>query len=79
MNNNEKVEIRINTEFIKLESLLKYGGFAQTGGDAKLIIQNGEVYVNDQKCLQRGKKIRPGDSVRFGKADIYVIKELEKT
>jgi len=55
--------IQITTEFIKLEGLLKFSGIAETGGDAKLMIQDGEVTVNGEVCTQRGKKLRPGDVV----------------
>ena len=57
------MNIRIDTEFIKLDSLLKLSGIAMTGGQAKIIIQNGDVKVNGEVCTQRGKKIRPGDKV----------------
>ena len=53
--------IKINTEFIKLEALLKFAGVAETGGEAKLAIQNGEVKVNGELCTMRGKKLHPGD------------------
>lgn len=53
--------IKINTEFIKLEALLKFAGAVETGGEAKLTIQNGEVKVNGAPCTMRGKKLRPGD------------------
>ena len=53
--------IKINTEFIKLEALLKFAGVAETGGEAKLAIQNGEVRVNGELCTMRGKKLHPGD------------------
>ena len=53
-------KIYIDTEFIKLDSLLKIGGFG-TGGQAKLLIQNGGVLVNGDVCTMRGKKMRPGD------------------
>jgi ribosome-associated protein len=62
----------ITTEFIKLEGLLKFEGVAETGGDAKLMIQNGEVSVNGEVCLMRGKKIFPGDVVTFGDVEITV-------
>ena len=55
----------ISTEFIKLDALLKYSGIASTGGEAKIIILGEEVFVNGKLCLERGKKIRPGDIVRF--------------
>lgn len=57
--------VTLNTEFIKLDSLLKMIGEASTGGQAKIMIQKGEVYVNNTVCLQRGKKIRIGDFVRI--------------
>ena len=55
----------ITTEYIKLDSLLKYEGLVETGGDAKLRIQAGEVKVNGDQCTMRGKKLRPGDVVEI--------------
>ena len=55
--------IRIHTDFIKLEALLKFAGWCETGGEAKERIQGGEVLVNGAPCTMRGKKIRPGDVV----------------
>lgn len=55
----------ISTEFIKLQDLLKYAGLVETGGEAKERVQAGEVQVNGEVCVQRGKKIRPGDKVLF--------------
>ena len=55
----------ITTEFIRLQDLLKYEGLCETGGMAKVRIQDGEVLVNGEKCTMRGKKIRPGDTVTF--------------
>ncbi len=49
-------------EFIKLQDLLKFAGAVETGGDAKLIIQEGRVAVNGEVCTMRGKKLRPGDA-----------------
>ena len=57
----ETNEIQIRTEFIKLQDLLKFAGAVETGGDAKLIIQEGRVKVNGEVCTMRGKKMRPGD------------------
>ena len=53
--------IKIYTEFIKLQDQLKFAGAVETGGDAKLIIQEGRVTVNGEVCTMRGKKMRPGD------------------
>ena len=58
--------VQITTEFIKLDSLLKFGGVCQTGGEAKNAIQAGDVAVNGAVCTERGKKIRPGDRVVIG-------------
>ena len=57
--------IHIDTEFIKLEALLKLSGAVMTGGEAKRVIQMGFVRVNGNICTERGKKIRPGDVVLF--------------
>ncbi len=57
----ETHEIKIHTEFIKLQDLLKFAGAVETGGDAKLVIQEGRVAVNGEPCAMRGKKLRPGD------------------
>ncbi len=55
--------VRIRTEFIKLDSLLKFAGLCDTGGFAKELIQQGRVKVNGEICTMRGKKIRPGDEI----------------
>ncbi len=61
--------VTIDSEWIKLEALLKLAGWCGTGGQAKVRIQKGEVTLNGEVCLQRGKKCRGGDVVRMdGKA-----------
>ena len=55
----------IQTEFIKLQDLLKFANLVSTGGEAKERVQAGEVTVNGEVCTMRGKKIRPGDDVAF--------------
>lgn len=57
----QEEHIKINTEFIKLDALLKFAGAVETGGKAKLAIQDGEVKVNGELCAMRGKKLHPGD------------------
>ena len=64
--------ITISTEFIKLQDLMKFGSLTASGGEAKVLIQEGEVSVNGEVCLQRGKKIRPGDTVSFRGKDYAV-------
>ena len=61
MTNTEKV--LITTEFIKLDSFLKYAGLTDTGGQAKEMVLEGMVKVNGEVCTMRGKEIRPGDVV----------------
>lgn len=53
--------VKIQTEYIKLQDLLKFAGAVETGGEAKERIQSGEVLVNGEPCTMRGKKLRPGD------------------
>lgn len=57
--------ITIETEFIKLDALLKFAVLTATGGEAKQVITDGMVAVNGETCTMRGKKIRPGDTVTF--------------
>ena len=66
--------IKITTEFIKLDQLLKFANLVGTGGEAKLAIQDGLVTVNGEVCTMRGKKIRPGDRVELG-GEIALIVE----
>ena len=63
MTNMEK--IKIETEFIKLDALLKFAVLVGSGGEAKTVIADGMVSVNGEVCTMRGKKIRPGDTVEF--------------
>ncbi|MFZ5353895.1 MAG: RNA-binding S4 domain-containing protein [Bacillota bacterium] len=65
-------EVKIETEFIKLDQFLKYENIVPTGGEAKNAIMDGMIKVNGQVELARGKKLRPGDKVEaFG--ETYII------
>ena len=57
--------ITITTEYIKLQDLLKLAAVTATGGEAKLLIQEGQVLVNGEVCTMRGKKCRAGDTVEL--------------
>ena len=59
------IEIEINSEFIKLDSLLKYAGIVETGGIGKEIIREERIKVNGELCTMRGNKIRSGDRVQI--------------
>lgn len=69
----QKQQIKIETEFIKLDSLLKFSGVVETGGHAKEMILEGMVAVNGEICTMRGKKIRPGDRVSIDEIEIEVV------
>ncbi|MCI6824838.1 MAG: RNA-binding S4 domain-containing protein [Ruminococcus bromii] len=64
--------IKIDSEYIKLQDLMKFCGLVGTGGEAKIVIQNGEVKVNGEVCTMRGKKLRAGDKVEFDGTEIIV-------
>ncbi len=64
--------ILIDTEFIRLDNLMKYVGAVDTGGQAKLEIQGGFVKLNGEICTMRGKKIRAGDKVEYD-SKIYEV------
>ena len=68
--------ITITTEFIRLDALLKLGGALDTGGQAKFVIQNGEVEVNGEVCTMRGKKMRDGDYAEYN-GGRYTVKVEE--
>lgn len=59
------IEIQISTEFIKLDSFLKFSGAASLGSEAKMYVLDELVKVNGEICTQRGKKLYKGDIVEF--------------
>lgn len=65
-------KIAIDTEFIRLDALLKLAGAFETGGMAKLAIQGGAVRVNGEVCTMRGKKMRAGDRAECGQT-VYEV------
>ena len=68
-------KITIKTEYIKLQDLLKFANLVASGGEAKVLIQDGLVTVNNEICTQRGKKIRPGDKVVLNGTELEVAYE----
>ena len=58
-------DVPITTEFIKLQDAMKFANLVESGGEAKVVIQEGDVSVNGEVCTQRGRKLRPGDSFTF--------------
>ncbi|MBE6949411.1 MAG: RNA-binding S4 domain-containing protein [Ruminococcaceae bacterium] len=67
--------IEIETDFIKLDALLKFAAIVQTGGEAKMVIADGMVKVDGEVCTQRGKKIYPGQKVTFEDIKLIISKK----
>ena len=63
---------KIRDEYIKLGQALKASGLTESGVDSKYAIQDGLVKVNGEVCLQRGKKLVPGDMVTFGEKNLKI-------
>jgi len=66
-------EIKIKTPYIELDSFLKFASVCMTGGEAKLLIQGGEILVNGEVCTMRKKKLYPGDRVTADGCEFTVI------
>ena len=64
--------ITIQTEYIKLDALLKYAALVPSGGEAKTVVAAGEVRINGEVCTMRGKKLRPGDVVEYDSQRILI-------
>lgn len=73
------VEISLRDEYIKLGQALKAAGIAESGVDAKYMIQDGEVLVNGEKEFQRGKKLHEGDEVLCRDTVIKILSPVEKS
>lgn len=69
-------QIKISTDFIKLQQLLKFSGAADIGSEAKEMIAEGIVKVNGEVCLMRGKKLRSGDVAEIQGEDIILRLEV---
>ncbi|TAL16530.1 RNA-binding S4 domain-containing protein [bacterium] len=67
------LEVRIDTEFIRLDQFMKLADLAQGGGEAKMLVQGEEVKVNGVVETRRGRKLRPGDIVETGGRSARVI------
>ncbi len=69
----EHKDFILKGDYIRLDDLLKNVGVVNTGGHAKIIIQEGEVKVNGETCTMRGKKLRQGDYAEYERI-IYNVK-----
>ncbi|MBQ7689378.1 MAG: RNA-binding S4 domain-containing protein [Clostridia bacterium] len=61
----EEKKLPITTPFIKLDAALKFSDIAQTGGHAKILVEDGKIRVNGEVCTSRGKKLAPGDTFEY--------------
>ena len=66
------IPVSISTEYIKLQDAMKFANIVYSGGEAKALIQEGQVLVNGEVCTMRGKKLYPGDKFSFN-GDTYLI------
>ena len=66
------IPVVIGTEFIKLQDAMKFANIVYSGGEAKTLIQEGDVKVNGEVCTMLGKKLYPGDKFEFN-GDTYQI------
>lgn len=70
----DKIEIFLKTNFIKLDQLLKLTSLVAIGSEAKLVIEEGKVFVNEELEIRRGRKIYPGDQVSYKDTKVIVKK-----
>ena len=65
-------ELKDGEEYIELKNLIKVMSYVNSGGEAKVIIQGGEVKVNEEIELRRGKKLRKGDKIEIQNDQIEI-------
>ena len=68
--------VEVSGEFIRLDALMKLTALTATGGEAKTLIQDGQVLVNGEVCTMRGRKLRTGDKAEFQGRVICVKAEV---
>ncbi len=69
----EHQDFKLKGDFIRLDDMLKNASVVNTGGHAKIVIQNGEVRVNGEICTMRGKKLRAGDTAEYEKIIFHIV------
>ena len=72
----EKMELTIRDEFIRLGQALKLAGLVSSGIEAKVLIADGEVSVNGETETRRGRKLRDGDTVLF-RGETFTVRASE--
>ncbi len=71
----KQIKVNIKTDYIKLDSLLKYAGLNETGGIAKEIIAEERIKFNGEVCTLRGKKVRKGDRIQIDEISTEIVVE----
>ena len=66
------IDVKINGEFVELYKVLKFEGLTQSGGEAKSVIANGEVYVNGEIETRKRKKLVAGDIIKFDRQELRI-------
>ena len=66
--------IKLKSEYLELQQLLKIENFISSGGEAKYYLQENIVYVNNEQESRRGKKLYPGDIVKIGNEEFIIEK-----
>jgi len=66
-------KIAIDTDYIKLDSFLKLANLVMSGGEAKIVIQEGQISVNGEVETRRGRKLYPGDTISLTGGSTFVI------
>ena len=68
--------LTIRDDYIKLEAAVKAAGWCETGGQAKIRIQLGDVLLNGKVCMQRGKKCKAGDVIRLDGRELKITADM---
>lgn len=69
----EPQEVAIRGHMIRLGQLLKLAGIAQDGGEAKALLEDGQVHVNGEPELRRGRQLHPGDEVSAAGERVRIV------
>lgn len=73
-----KEYIEIKTDYIELDKFLKWIGIASTGGEAKILIKDGQIKLNGLVEKRRSKKLYPGDEIIYNDKEFVIAKGREK-
>lgn len=68
-----KESVKISTQIIQLNQLLKWMGLLETGGQITYILNDGKIILNGEKVYEKRKKIRPGDTLSINGREYYIV------